>query len=839
MLGVEGAQCHINMLWRYNQGTLLYLSSGAGRGVELTRVHSFEHFQEHFNCLRFQLRSEKNVLHGVDNNQQVPHFVPATLSRPIIIANMVVYPAATASQTLTVPSVAEGPAEAALMFKEIFLQQSGTSQPSSRGPKESTKIFRDLVGQIMNYISPMSCGKYTTTPETAAQLHHSPHVHSEYYSSEVMTRLTTGEIARLPFSVAKAFFKALGEQETVLEETADRNDTTINPAIYNTAAKRAFNDSQATCTDLQMQAIKSIDDKSDHRDVIGHIATGHGKSALWNLPPLGRAICGSVRQRSIVICPYNSLLAQQVIKSKQCFYGTNLIVRSIITSELETAASTIETFDIIFISIDAFFGLRQSYKNVLDSWGVKVIFVDEFHLALTECFRHDKSWQSLRDLKSLNTKIVLLSATTNLTATRMMATYVGMNDNYVTVGGVDCYAVPNVAFRIKSSQCADLIYDIVENIKSHHSQPHSENIAIHVITVSKANAMSLTSDLNRAGINAEWLTSDCSASDRQAIIEKWDSGTISVLASTYCVGLDNSKVKKVIIMGGCRSAADALQSAGRIRPKQHSGESSEVIFWKDDSSTNRRSEESMSSQDYRDEAHFYDAFKNLSLAEQSSAKADIAGLYEAEGLEGIFYGELNQCISRGLHSQMGVQADDCRICEYCRNNISHQLTSEARQREEKRHQDRLFVLSVLPQLMTQCIVCNDCHCDGFACISKNESAGHHCKRCMGFTGKNSRNFHSNADCCLCVKNTKTEGKSCPYCFVAIGREITGCGDMSQHQQGKCVFKDRVKRILLYDFVGRTDRGFAAKRKMDYILQKNEGWFELMAINIKHIYQSKA
>ena len=114
MLGVEGAQCHINMLWRYNQGTLLYLSSGAGRGVELTRVHSFEHFQEHFNCLRFQMRSEKNVLHGVDNNQQVPHFVPATLSRPIIIANMVVYPAATASQTLTVPSVAEGPAEAAL-----------------------------------------------------------------------------------------------------------------------------------------------------------------------------------------------------------------------------------------------------------------------------------------------------------------------------------------------------------------------------------------------------------------------------------------------------------------------------------------------------------------------------------------------------------------------------------------------------------------------------------------------------------------------------------------------------------------------------------------------------
>ena len=72
---------------------------------------------------------------------------------------------------------------------------------------------------------------------------------------------------------------------------------------------------------------------------------------------------------------------------------------------------------------------------------------------------------------------------TNLTATRMMAAIVGMNDNYFTVGGAYCYAVPNVAFRIKSSKRAELMYDIVENIKSHLSQPHSENIAIHVITI--------------------------------------------------------------------------------------------------------------------------------------------------------------------------------------------------------------------------------------------------------------------------------------------------------------------------------------------------------------------
>eukprot|EP00985_Skeletonema_marinoi_P001077 scaffold440_cov206-Skeletonema_marinoi.AAC.1 len=56
-------QMHVNKLWSLNQFILLYLSSGAGRGLELTRLHSFSKFQEYFNCLRFYMRSEKNILH--------------------------------------------------------------------------------------------------------------------------------------------------------------------------------------------------------------------------------------------------------------------------------------------------------------------------------------------------------------------------------------------------------------------------------------------------------------------------------------------------------------------------------------------------------------------------------------------------------------------------------------------------------------------------------------------------------------------------------------------------------------------------------------------------------
>eukprot|EP00985_Skeletonema_marinoi_P028008 scaffold23798_cov99-Skeletonema_marinoi.AAC.1 len=108
ILNVEDVQTHINMLWRFNQGTLLYLSTGAGRGLELTCIGPFKYFQEYFNCLRFTMRSE--------------NFVPPSLSRYIIILNLVIYPAVEQSQTLSIPSIDRGPEEANLMTYQGHLQ---------------------------------------------------------------------------------------------------------------------------------------------------------------------------------------------------------------------------------------------------------------------------------------------------------------------------------------------------------------------------------------------------------------------------------------------------------------------------------------------------------------------------------------------------------------------------------------------------------------------------------------------------------------------------------------------------------------------------------------------
>ena len=822
------------MLWRFNQGTLLYLSAGAGRGLELTRIGPFKYFQEYFNCLRFTMRSEKNVLHGVDRNKKIAHFVPPSLSRYIIILNLVIYPAVEQSQTLTIPSIDRGPEEANLMCRDVLhLDTSGPTSTSDNG----TKHIRDIFSQIMNVITPVSTGKFTTSKENATQLHHSPYVHSQHYSSEIMMRLNDSDVARLPFSIAVHLFKALGETVPVIQQTSDRNFTTIYHSFYDQAAKRALNDTMATCYPHQMEAIKIIDDRSDHRDVVVHLAPGQGKSGIWNFSLLGRAISGSVRQRSIVICPYNSLLAQQQLKSKQCFHGTNIRVYSITTSSLPSMLLTTEEgFDLLYISIAAFNNLCQNFAGTLDNWGVQVIYVDEFHLALTECYRHATSWQSLRDLKSLNSKIVLLSATTNPTSTTMVTNYTGMGDNYIAVGGSSSYAVPNIAFLIERSANADLIPDIVEYIKSQLSPQQPQDFAIHVITVSKEHAMSLTRCNKEAKITAEWLTSDCTADQRERIIDKWDAGKISVLASTYCVGLDNSKVKQVIIMGGCRSAADALQSAGRIRPSKQMGDGSHVIFWRADSIWMSRNDDSLQSQEYRVNAHFYDAFSGS--LDKVNAKAAIASLYESVGLDGIFSGETNQCIMKGLHSRMGVHTQDCKMCQHCKSGVNHQLATASRRNKQKRYQEKLFVQSCMADLINQCVVCDDRDCDGFKCVVGNDPSGCWCRRCMGFTGTGSGNFHTNTQCRLSVNNTNTEGKSCPFCFMAVGDDIAGSGSLADHQQGKCILKDRVKRVLLDRYIGATDKGTLAKMRMDSALQSHELWFELMAENLKKIYANK-
>ena len=119
----ENVQATIDELFSLEQGTYLYLSGGAGRGEEIKRLSSFEStFQLVFNHLHFQMKSSKAVNHGVDPNDWVDHYVPASLSRLIVVLNLCVYREIRSStnNNLRVPLQEEAKTAARDMFRNIF-----------------------------------------------------------------------------------------------------------------------------------------------------------------------------------------------------------------------------------------------------------------------------------------------------------------------------------------------------------------------------------------------------------------------------------------------------------------------------------------------------------------------------------------------------------------------------------------------------------------------------------------------------------------------------------------------------------------------------------------------
>lgn len=773
------------------------------------------------------MRSEKNVIHGVDRNESTTHLICPTLTRFVVIANKAIYPAVEASAYLSLPSLESAPAAAAETFSTIM-----------RLPKiVSTKICRDFILQIINYLMPEGLGKYTTSKAAAEQCHHSWITHQNSYHSTVFERQENGEIRPLPLTIARRFWNGLGETNQNSVEVADRELPTLSNEVYDIAAGRALRDSSIKCYRHQKEACTILDDNTRHDNVVVQVATGYGKSGIWNITLLARSITGSKKPKSIVICPYNPNLTQQELKSKKIFFGTNVKVCSITSSTIQQMVTKATDFDLLYISMDAFEMLRynDSYKGYMESWDVKIIYVDEFHCSFIERFRHEDSWQGVRNLSALGAKICLLTATTNATATKMIAHYCGIGDNYILVGGPTQYALPNVGFEVRQTRNELLLSGIVTHISQRLHPPNvMVSTAIHVITVSREEAETLSRMINQAGIKADWLTSECSTQERDFKIQSWDSGNLSVLVSTYCLGLDNAKVREVIIVGGCGSACDAIQSAGRIRPRQQNGNKTKVYFWLDERDWMQDNLQMQRNTNYLEAAGYFDCF--TSQQERIDAKMDIEGLYEHIGLSGVIY-NTNQCIMVGLHRHLGVVANDCGLCHYCTSEIEFfQNRQEAKEKERLLERNKHFVLQQLQIIATQCIVCDSKDCDGFGCIGFPQQTC--CYRCFGFTGRGSGNFHTRQQCACASGKFITQNKSCPNCFMAIGADIPNCGTQMQHQQGNCIHKDRIKRVLLHDLVRSKDGGISAFKRLDPLLQNHSLWIEAMAKNIRTILASK-
>jgi len=70
--------------------------------------------------------------------------------------------------------------------------------------------------------------------------------------------------------------------------------------------------------------------------------------------------------------------------------------------------------------------------------------------------------------------------------------------------------------------------------------------------------------------------------------------------------------------------------------------------------------------------------------------------------------------------------------------------------------------------------------------------------------------------------------------LALDKDIPESGTRDEHRVGHCIFKDQIKRVLLYQVYGKKDKGVSAKLLLDECLRDNEVWYEQMGKNLRPI-----
>ena len=83
----------------------------------------------------------------------------------------------------------------------------------------------------------------------------------------------------------------------------------------------------------------------------------------------------------------------------------------------------------------------------------------------------------------------------------------------------------------------------------------------------------------------------------------------------------------------------------------------------------------------------------------------------------------------------------------------------------------------------QCVVCKRSTCDGTIATCLNKESHHYCYSCHAYSCAG--NYHTNCKARLIVNNDQ----SCPFCFLALDKNIPESGTRDEHRVGHCIFKD--------------------------------------------------
>lgn len=92
-----------------------------------------------------------------------------------------------------------------------------------------------------------------------------------------------------------------------------------------------------------------------------------------------------------------------------------------------------------------------------------------------------------------------------------------------------------------------------------------------------------------------------------------------------------------------------------------------------------------------------------------------------------------------------------------------------------------------------------------------------------------RNYHKSNECH--ANKIDTQQKSCPFYYLSLSLLSEESTNTRDHMPSKCVFKDRIKRILLLDTQNKNDKELSKMNLLKACLGNENIWFETMSQNL--------
>lgn len=770
-----------------------YTGVGAGRGTEVVNMPEFKENQFIFNKIRYTQLSKKGEKHGVNTNQPTNHFLSPFMSRLVTVIEQSLLPYVSASPYYSVPQRSSASEAAGRCFAHVF------------GVNLDMKNRRQAVASIMNRILPSNETKAFVGKLMAGQFHHSDETHQNYYSDEVVLREGEDLIDKIHF-IGDYIWNSLGEQQCPSESNI-RSQAVMKECEefhYKQAACKIFGPS-AILSELQLQAIQFLDSRSETCHGILNMATGLGKSGIYNISFYANAMNFRELQRTLVISPYNGLLAQHHHQSVEYLNRTNVRVMSFESSDIPCdgcAPPNLRDGDLIFISISAFKKLVQYHRQSI--FGIKRIIIDEFHNVIAEMFRFSDSYDALSNLASFGAKILCMSATANNFISDCAIKLMCLG-NCKRIGDTKQYPVPNVAINLCPSTVTTLRGSIVNKVCGYIQQDNQNRVdfAIHIITLSIEEAQQICQAITDRsnGITAACLTSECSSDERKETMSAWSSGDCKVLVSTITDGIDNRKCKRVVIAGGSYNVVSLIQAIGRIRPPQQTGNDATVdIFDIDHSRFDQQSDTAID-----DNLQEMVGANLITRQITSTHRQEVERLFSRAGYKNVMNG--GKCLRREIFLQIGIESEDCGMCSKCLTDNEIVVTSVvANDLLKQMVETKTAVHGYMRDLIAKCPYCGGTGCNGIGCAPNHPCFGCHRVGCQ------------KATCRLSNPEKKKElfrvragdvHLFCSYCFAPKtsqqfrdgmeGTQIFHKDDRGPNGENiqHCTFKDRVKRVLLY------------------------------------------